>query len=1453
VTGGAAGNAFYVQGFAAAAAGTEVLGFCKVTQCAATEHVKGHRCAACPAGKVSRCTNKVLGNTYTDAQLTAATHGDVTAARTAYLHTTADTLRTTAQLKTLTDAITAKPQPADNKCDHTGMGDTACVDIVCPINSYVSGNQCKMCPTRTTRAAGSLASGANTAALLGLTGEYCPHLKCPENYFRDNNTGCEACAAGKYLGAGEDAILGAGTCAPNTCSDAAKPALNPATRTCEACAAWLVTTTKQTSASVAGNEIIFAADPGFAAGRQVRYTKGSATDGIAGLNDANTYFVLAGTAATKRKLSLTSGGAALTISDATSGAFGQSFALLAKTDDTPVTTAAGWGGCMAGATCAAGQYLDGQRVCQTCAAGKSVHVLSTAVIATKKVTSTGHYLSNGDRVVYQQGGAPFPITGLTEGTEYQVLGVEANKFQLAALSAPAVALTISDNAAATAFGHTFLLKTSRHALYHTKATTGAVAQNGAVGVVAMTGHTWLDGQKVYYHQSVGAPINGLTANTQAYYVVNKATNTFQLSLTSGGAAIAFGATGKGSAGNSFFVGADVCAAVACPCDFYADTPAAGQTNTCKACAAGKVLAAGSLTTTASTCTAITCRANERVLGNRCVMCPVGKTHAAGAAGVCSTITQCTGANGKVTNGVCGACDAGTHMGAGSNPAWVAGSQTDDLQGGAVAAADKACPDVVCPAGQYVDHTSKKCEWCAAGKTTTAGAAEYTLTIASTDYTAAGTTTGTRAVGTVVTQATSNAAGTLKTELTGATTTVVVVSTNNVPFNKANAITVTGATPTNVVPSAVAVAGGTSGISGAATNLASTTCTAEAACTAGTWAVAANAFPEWTTALGGQYLNEAVSAASAVTDGDGKTKRQANIKARTCVACPAGKVNLNVEARDTGTAGIARCATLTCPAQSAYTVTSGKPKCEKCAGNTFRFGTIASDTTTSVACSNTCAANEKVASDGTDHKCTACPAGKVRAAGDVIMRPAVKLTVASTTFGKTAGVAVTQKTSGATGILGLSSTGAVTEIVVVVTSGTFDTTAGNTITVGGDKTTGAAPTAVAAEALAAGAAPGKNTAGDVKRSVTTCTDVYCPDNTVRDKAGNCCACAAGKTRNQANSGAANLAAYRAEQLAATLNSVKTCTATLCAVNQYVKSHVCTACPAGKTNVKDDDASGADTVCHDLACGKDTVGTATLYHRFDKANKKCIPCNSWETAPEGILVASHAADTACTPLNCAANQYVDANHACQACQAWEESAAKSRAAATTCTVKSCAANEWVDATHAENICRPCPVGTKSTATLRTDTTGIAVCTDKAALAKCTENHFVKNHVCVPCAAGWTIAAGGDPEGADTACAAPAAAAPPAAAVHTLCKKNERVQNHACVACPLGTTNAAGDDTHYHDTACTAVICKENHHVKCTGTGAERKCECAPCNKDNNKEILWTNTAGDDCSKGVDTFCV
>jgi len=69
-------------------------------------------------------------------------------------------------------------------------------------------------------------------------------------------------------------------------------------------------------------------------------------------------------------------------------------------------------------------------------------------------------------------------------------------------------------------------------------------------------------------------------------------------------------------------------------------------------------------------------------------------------------------------------------------------------------------------------------------------------------------------------------------------------------------------------------------------------------------------------------------------------------------------------------------------------------------------------------------------------------------------------------------------------------------------------------------------------------------------------------------GSCLACPAGTTNGAGDR---------------VIDADTSCDPILCAVDEYVSSNSCVACPAGTTNVAGDDASGADTSC-DLSTGK-----------------------------------------------------------------------------------------------------------------------------------------------------------------------------------------------------------------------------------------------------------------------------
>merc|ERR1712205_244571 len=80
---------------------------------------------------------------------------------------------------------------------------------------------------------------------------------------------------------------------------------------------------------------------------------------------------------------------------------------------------------------------------------------------------------------------------------------------------------------------------------------------------------------------------------------------------------------------------------------------------------------------------------------------------------------------------------------------------------------------------------------------------------------------------------------------------------------------------------------------------------------------------------------------------------------------------------------------------------------------------------------------------------------------------------------------------------------------------------------------------------------------------------------------------------------------------------TCDVTLCAVNEYVESNVCTACPAGTTNAAGDDATGADTTCE--------VGSQMMA-AMEQAQASKASMLSDVTDPDALKLATVAAEAA-----------------------------------------------------------------------------------------------------------------------------------------------------------------------------------------------------------------------------------
>jgi len=641
------------------------------------------------------------------------------------------------------------------------------------------------------------------------------------------------------------------------------------------------------------------------------------------------------------------------------------------------------------------------------------------------------------------------------------------------------------------------------------------------------------------------------------------------------------------------------------------------------------------------------------------------------------------------------------------------------------------------------------------------------------------------------------------------------------------------------------------------------------------------WPAWTTAIGGQYVDEQVLVAGddkadySEADSDGKKRWQsaaASQKVRVCRACPVGKRNPNANQRyaatlDPAATAAAQCTeVLHCP-KNHYIDASHA--CVACPSNTFRpakvaaagdsswpvvngfsvvhdnyksdgdgtsnawVGLPASLATAANFCKGECAVNEHVVLlDGDDkinaikggtYACQKCPKGKNRVAGDKLVRAGVVLP------------------------------------------------AGADLPV---KATYAAP------------------------MVTACSTIYCPDDTFTDGIGGCCACEPGKTNTAA---ARHMTATDWKTKQDATQTKGDCVDTICAKDFYNTGaspptgdtpYSCKKCPAGKTNPQGDNAADKDAgTCSTPACGI----INGIYHRYDTGT--CVPCEYWQTSVQATAVTAATADAVCVDLKCPEDHYVadDKWHQCKPCAAgFTAKAGSSRAFPTHCEIGYCKAGEFV---NNDKNCEKCPVGTTSRAGIpRTDaakalSTDVCTNTDQDFVYAdlCKKDEHVKDHVCVKCPAGKTNDAGDDPNlNVDTFCdAVPAAAL----VKHSACGENERVEDHRCIKCPVGTTNQAGDDPHYFDTACTPEICHENHHVVCTGakTDVKRQCTCKPCPKvpvthegnthqgvdlTNNGPgpnakpnalladgsiagsldgIHLTNTAGDDCSLNEDTYCV
>jgi hypothetical protein len=197
--------------------------------------------------------------------------------------------------------------------------------------------------------------------------------------------------------------------------------------------------------------------------------------------------------------------------------------------EAPAVTFSGGGGSSAAATASvAGGAVSSIAVTNvgsaytsapTVAIAKPKRTIPTTGVntTTNVITYATHGLTAGEEIKYYHGGGT-ALAGLTNATSYYPGQVTTNTFQLYASAA------LGSTAVATM-------------------TIATTAVNTTTNVITSTAHGLVDGAQLNYNNQGGTSITGLTSGSD-YFVVNKTVDTFQLALTSGGAAIDITGTGN---------------------------------------------------------------------------------------------------------------------------------------------------------------------------------------------------------------------------------------------------------------------------------------------------------------------------------------------------------------------------------------------------------------------------------------------------------------------------------------------------------------------------------------------------------------------------------------------------------------------------------------------------------------------------------------------------------------------------------------------------------------------------------------------------------------------------------------------------------------------------------------------------------------------------------------------
>jgi hypothetical protein len=199
--------------------------------------------------------------------------------------------------------------------------------------------------------------------------------------------------------------------------------------------------------------------------------------------------------------------------------------------EVPIVTFSGGGGSSAAATAtiAAGSVTaiavtnngSSYETAPTVAVDLPRRIIPTSGVntTTEAITYANHGLTAGEEIKYHHAGGT-ELAGLTNGTSYYPGQVNSSAFILYNTAARG----------ATAVGDKTITTTN---------------VNTTTNFITSTAHGLVNGAELNYNNQGGTSITGLTSGND-YFVVNKTTDTFQLALTSGGAAIDISGTGNNS-------------------------------------------------------------------------------------------------------------------------------------------------------------------------------------------------------------------------------------------------------------------------------------------------------------------------------------------------------------------------------------------------------------------------------------------------------------------------------------------------------------------------------------------------------------------------------------------------------------------------------------------------------------------------------------------------------------------------------------------------------------------------------------------------------------------------------------------------------------------------------------------------------------------------------------------